>query len=241
MYGTPDALLPPELGLGDEVPPNADGVDDTLSRLPDGGDPQNLSGFASGIPTPGTSNRAPGGDSAYELWACAFSRAWFEAGRCRWRHARNDHGVRPREEPTGAGFGGQSNWGGAGMQLQLSVTKGDDAVGDPDLTYIIEASTDLKNWSTDDTEVVIAPAQSGDHHCRIHRHGFPGAAPSAGRAAVIDRRKGIQTYPLADRARTPPPRIIVVCSKYFPLGTHLSALRAGSYALWDPAHWDGSF
>lgn len=142
--------LGPSLGLGtDRV--GTDGVGDTISRLPDGGNNLDLSGFGTGIPTPGSGNMAEGGETDYDLWAARFPGLGSKLDdvdgdtlTSLMEYALGKHPLEP--DPTGNPTGGFT-----GGQLLLTVNKGVEAEDDPDLTYIIEASTDLDTWSTEDT------------------------------------------------------------------------------------------
>ncbi len=92
-----------------------------------------------------------GGETGYDLWAAGFPGLGSKLDdvdgdtlTSLMEYALGKHPLEPdlAGNPTGGFTGGQ---------LLLTVNKGGDADDDPDLTYIIEASTDLDTWSTEDT------------------------------------------------------------------------------------------
>ncbi|MGI9241651.1 MAG: lamin tail domain-containing protein, partial [Verrucomicrobiales bacterium] len=148
--------LGPSLGLGNERV-STDGVSDTISRLPNGGSNLDLSGFGSGIPTPGAGNLPEGGDTAYDLWAAGYPGLGSQLDDVDGDTLTTIMEYALGKNPLLPDLSGNPIGGMSGGQLLLTVDKGTEADADPNLTYIIEASTDLNTWSTDDTTVVPGP------------------------------------------------------------------------------------
>lgn len=157
-YGSFDDgdALSSALGLSGQV--GDDSPSKTIARLPDGGNRLDLSGFSIGEPTPGASNTGDINDTPYDTWAAGFSGLGSRLDDADddglvsiVEYALGKNPLTPDRDgaPSGMLVGGQ---------MQLSITKGSEGGADPALSYVVEVSSDLQNWSTNDTSVLTDDA-----------------------------------------------------------------------------------
>ena len=149
--------LGPALGLGlDRL--STDGSNTSNSRLPDGGGPLSLAAFGDGIPTPGTSNMSEGGDTPYEIWAGGFPGVGsrLDDDDCDGLTTVMEYAL--GKSPLVADRDGVPTVMLAGGKPQLTISKGAEGGADPALSYTVEVSTDMTNWSTADTNVITDDA-----------------------------------------------------------------------------------
>lgn len=151
-YGTfgEGSTFSADLGLGGQSVGD-DSASRSIARLPDGGNRLDLSGFGSGVPTPGASNMGEINDTPYDTWAAGFNGLGSRLDDVDndglltiVEYALGKNPLVPDRDglPEGMLVNGQ---------MQISVPKGAPANTDPALSYLVEASTDLQNWSAADT------------------------------------------------------------------------------------------
>lgn len=156
VYGNADAaddngLIDILTPAGSRVDEDPDRATNAIARVPNGGAAFDTSVYRRQTPTPGASN-GDGGELGFDLWALAFPGAGGP-------DASNDDDpmnntleyaldLDPTVSDTSALPTPALN---ANGQLEFTIGKGSIAGSDPRLTYIVEVSTDLINWTTDTT------------------------------------------------------------------------------------------
>lgn len=155
IYNGVDDLLAFALGVTPEDAAPSDSEDEAIARVPDGGTPRDSSNFVTQAPTPGASN----GVSGYAAWAAANGVAGEPEDDDDRDGAANIIEYALGFLPTLPDFGGlPTPTFNAMSQFVLEVNKGEAGGADPSLGWIVEVSTDLETWTTDETEVLVDDA-----------------------------------------------------------------------------------
>jgi hypothetical protein len=157
VYGTndDDAIGLLEILTPDGVQVNEGGSNspDSISRVPDGGDPFDISRYVAKSPTIGVSNGSAE-QSGFAEWAQGFPgidapNAIPDDGDFLSNAVQYALGLNPTMRDISSLPNPKLN---ENDQLEFSITKGQIAGSDPNLSYIVEVSANLGDWTTEGTE-----------------------------------------------------------------------------------------
>ena len=171
VYGNAEAADDNELlvtltPLGTRIDEDPDRIANAISRVPDGGAPFDTSVYRRQSPTPGAGNgegegEGEGGEPGFDLWALQYPGIGAASANGDSDPMSNALeyalGLDPTINDIGSLPAPALNDNG---QLEFAVHKGTIAGTDGRLTYIVEVSTNLTDWTTSGTTVATNNAST---------------------------------------------------------------------------------